>query len=413
MRIFWALLVSCLPALAVRSDEAKPTDTIRWGEAFSAISAATSSEKTVLMVITNDDPAIATRPSTDQDDNQPLWCLPVLTRSLMKAWQARPELRDKIILQQLPVGMPAKLTGGQLRNQPARAIIAICDGNYRLLSLTVGVPGVDELLTMIEDAEDARTLCQMHQEGSRQKLIASIGQRSAGRLGRMWRGALEEMMVAMGDGDFDEDADVPEATRQKQAGRLVVLHDNYQPTYLADVKLRFGLTEAADRTRLVILEQHSETRRPWAEAAIPFLVDEDFVTLWQPLCETLWGNAPIQLGQSDEALLQWWDSLGDTDSVVLSLQPPLLTQRLPWPPITDKRGLSWSDVQELAVALPYRSVNAQQLSTLLHTRDLKPVDIEMPSRARYLYFESKKKAGSVFREGEAPGRFVGILKRAK
>lgn len=31
------------------------------------------------------------------------------------------------------------------------------------------------------------------------------------RLGRMWRGALEEMIVALGDGQFDEDAAVPGA----------------------------------------------------------------------------------------------------------------------------------------------------------------------------------------------------------
>lgn len=196
------------------------------------------------------------------------------------------------------------------------------------------------------------------------------------------------------------------------------MSETYQPHYLADVNLRFGLNETADQTRLVILEQHPEARRPWAAASIPFLAGEDFLTLWKPLCESLWGFQPIMIDAEDAELLQWWDSLSDTEPVVFSLQPPLLSGRTPWPPVTAtgktaRRGLGWKDVQELVVQLPFRNIDAQQLFTLIHSRELKPVDIQLPTTARYLLFEPGKKAAWVAREGDPPGRFVGRLKRAQ
>lgn len=423
MRVTLAIFLLMSTALAARSDDdvpvGEPSNSIVWTKAFSSISAAKASESIVLIVITNDDPTLGNSSSDEpagEDLGRKLWCGPVLSRSIRKTWQARPDLRDRSVLQCLPAGMPAALTGGNLRNQPARAIVAVCDGNYRLLAFTIGVPDTEGLLTLIEDADDARLLNQMHRD-SRQKRIASIAQRTEERLSRAWRGALGEMMAAMGDGNFGGEEDVNDAVAQQQIGRLTLLHDTYEPHYLADVRLRFGLSEASDRTRLVILEQHPEARRPWAEAMIPFLAGDDFVTLWEPFCETLWGFQPIRINEDDEELLQWWDSQIEAGPVVLSLLPPLPARRLSWPPVDasgkkGKRGLGWQDAQDLAVELSYRAVDAQQLSILLHSRDLRPVDIQNPTRARYLFYEKKKKSGLAIREGEPPGRFVGILKRA-
>jgi hypothetical protein len=393
--------------------------TVEWTRAFSPISAADADRALVFMVITNDDPTIARPPAEDSprriDGN--LWCAAVFARSFRKACDVRQDLRGLAVVQSLPVGMPAELTGGKLRNRPARAIVAVCDGSYRLLGFTVGVPDTDGLLTLIEDAEDVRSLSQMLGK-ERDKLIAAVAQRSGERMGRIWRGALEEMIVVMGDGRFDDNADVPGATAQQQAGRLALLSETYQPYYLADAQLRFGLTETADQTRLVILEQHPEARRPWVNATMPFLASEDFLTLWNPLCESLWGFQPITMNAADPELLQWWDSLIDTEAVVFSLQPPLLARREPWPPVnaatkTNRRALGWKDVQELVVQLSHRTIDAQQLFRLIHSRGLPPVDIQLPTTARYLLFEPGKKTALVVREGEPPGRFVGRLKRAK
>lgn len=394
-------------------------ESIEWARAFSPISAVDADRTLVFMVITNDDPTIALPPAEDSPRriDAKLWCAEVFSRSFRKACDVRQDLRDQTVVQSLPVGMPAALTAGKLRNQPARAIVAVCDGSYRLLGFTVGVPDTDGLLTLIEDAEDVRSLSQMFGK-EREKLIAAVAQRSGERIGRTWRGALEEMIVAMGDGRFDDNADVPGATAQQQAGRLTLLSETYQPHYLADVQLRFGLTETADQTRLVILEQHPEARRPWVNATIPFLAGEDFLTLWNPLCESLWGFQPITMDAADPELLQWWDTRIDTEAVVFSLQPPLLARREPWPPVnaatkTNRLALGWKDVQQLVSQLSHRTIDAQQLFTLIHSRQLPPVDIQLPTAARYLLFEPGKKKALVVREGEPPGRFVGRLKRAK
>ncbi len=375
------------------------------------------------MAITNDDPFFDE--SSDRDRNKvesQVWCADVLARSVRKAKQSRADLRDRLSLQSVAAGMPAALTGGELRNQPARAVVAICDGNYRLLAFTAGVPDTAVLLTLIEDAEEVRSLRQMHERASEQ-LVAAIAQRSGERISRLWRSALEEMLVAMGAGNLgagnlNENADIPGAMAQRQLGRLTLLWETYAATYAADVKLRFGLTEAADRTRLVILEQHPQTRRPWCESMIPFFADNDFSTLWKPLCESLWGIEPIVKNVDATELLDWWDSQIETDAVVLSLLPPPLFRRDPWPPAdldgtTTKRGIGWHDLQQLVVQLPHRTIDAQQLSVLIRSRDLTAVDIQLPTTARYLFFEPKKKTAVVIRQGDPPGRFVARLKRAR
>lgn len=416
MRGSLAIVLLLSSVLALRGDEgaADDPDAVVWGKAFSSIS-ATDDDSLVILVITNDDPYIS--PSAPDEPQSPLWCTSVFSAAFRKAMQARPDVRERISLQPMAAGMPALLTGGELRNQPARAVIAICDGNYRLLAFTVGVPETPGLLTLIEDAEEVRLLSALHRE-AHEKIVAAVAQRSSQRVSRMWRGVLEQMLVALGADNLNDDADVPQAITQRQIGRLTLLSETYAPAYLADVRLRFGLSESADRTRLSILEQHPEARRPWCESMIPFLAGNDFLTLWSPLCETLWGVQPVVRDAEAAELLDWWDLQIKTDALVLSLQPPLLARRHPWPPVdpsgqTSKRGLGWNDVQELVVQRPYRTVDAQQLAVLIQSRELKPVDIQLPTMARYLFFEPKKKGAVVVREGDPPGRFVGQLKRAK
>ncbi len=417
MRVLLAASILLSMAIVVRADdgkaEAEDADAIVWSKVFSSISAADKDEF-VFVLITNDDPYLV----READANQlaaKLWCAPVLSRSVRNARLRRPDLRDRITVQALPVGMPANLSGGRPRNQPARAIVALCDGDYRLLAFSVGVPDTAGVLTLIEDAEEVQAIQRAEQQ-SGEKVVAAIAERSADRVSRLWRGGLEEMLAVLGVDKVDDDADVPGAIAQKQMGRLTLLAETYSPIYLADVKLRFALSEAADRDRLLVLEQHPEARRPWCEAMIPFLAGSDFLTLWSPLCESLWGFQPVRPDVQQKELLDWWDSQIKTDSVVLSLQPPLLARGDPWPPVIEgrsaRRGLGWNDVQKLVVELPYRTVDAQQLAVLIESRNLGAVDIQMPTRARYLFFEPRKKSPLVVREGEPPGKFAGVLKRA-
>lgn len=406
-----------------KADEASSPETVVWQKPFEAISSSEASETLVLVLITNDDPFL-TQAAIDQFEqeesdagpklkvprNPPVWCSDVLAYSYRKMLDQRVDLRRRIKLQSIAAGLPRELTGGQGRNIPSRAVLALCDGNYRLLGLTIGVPAPNELLTLIEDGEDVATIQELNRDQPAM-VVDQIAARSRDRLSRMWRAALQEVLSVMeGERSDADDNDRQEAFE----GRMRLLSDSFEPIYLADVKLRFGLTEASDQTRLVVLEQHPEARRPWCESIIPLVAGQDFALTWKELVESLWGHQPITADAEAPELLEWYDSQAKTDAVVLSLQAPFHLRRLRWPPIRDpssKRGVGWQEVHKLALQHPNRTVQPQQLAVLLRQRPLNAIDMQQPSLARYLLLEPKKKAPYVVRESDSPGRIAGMLKR--
>ncbi len=421
MRVTLALLLLAGFASSARSDEPQAEEVIPWQTPFQAISASDADDALVLVLITNEDPFATADSAPAATRNKiklanpipPVWCADVLGHAYLKTIRQRADLRGRLTIQSIAAGLPKELTGGEARNLPARAVLALCDGSYRLLAVTVGVPDADELLTLIEDGEDVAAMRQLHAE-DRTKTVHLIAQRSSERLSRLWRGVLEEVVVAM-HGDEDDDPGQDTESEQAFIDRMRLLGETFTPTYMADVRLRFGLTDAADRTRLVVLEQHPETRRPWCAAMIPFIAGSDFNVIWRELVESIWGHAPITADGEATELIEWFDTQIKTDAIVLSLKPPLHLRHLPWPPVTDKaarRGAGWQQVHELALEHPFRKVDAQQLAVLIRSRDLAAVDIERPSLARYLYLEPRKRLPYVVREGDPPGRFAGRLKRS-
>ncbi len=280
-------VASCARSAESATEETSADETVAWQEPFEAISASKASDSLVLILITNEDPFLIQerndRLSKEQktpkpDDakktshNPPVWCSDVLALSYRKTLDRRADLRGRLTLQSIAAGLPKELTGGADRNTPARAVLALCDGNYRLLGLTVGVPDTNELLTLIEDGEDIAAIRQLHSEHPTE-MAKLITERSSERLSRLWRGALEETVLAMEGDRSDDDTDRAESFE----GWMRLLSEIFEPVYLADVRLRFGLTDATDQTRLVILEQHPEARRPWCESMIPFIADRDFL----------------------------------------------------------------------------------------------------------------------------------------
>ncbi len=408
MRALLALTFLCATALTSAGDEPAVDETLSWQPPFTAVSAS-EPFSLVVMLITNDDAFAAIKPPA-KEGGQPQvtqWCRPNLQHAYRKALAARPDLKDRCFLQYLPAGTPQQLTGGHDRNQPERAIVAICNGNYQLLSLVVGVPDSDELLTMIEDAQQVQAFIELY-EGEIGKITGGIADRSMKRMTRLWRNALKEILAAMNADDRSG-----QAFLTTTLGRIAL---TFQEVYLTDVRLRFGLTDAADRIRLVVLEQHLEARRPWCEAMMPFVAGTDFTKTWKPLTEAVWQVAPVVHDADADELLAWWDTQVENDSLVLALDPPLLLRQQPWPPvdlggIADKRGLGWQDLQKLLLELPYRTVDGEQLATLVRDRGLPPLDIELPTRARYLFFEANKRAPLVIREGDIPGKPIGRVKR--
>ncbi len=303
--LFFAV-ASCARSDEPAAEETSTDETVAWQEPFEAISASKASDSLVLILITNEDPFL-TQEHNDRlnknrkrqsltaakkaNHNPPVWCSDVLAFSYRKALDRRVDLRGRLKLQSIAAGLPKELTGGTDRNTPARAVLALCDGNYRLLGLTVGVPDTDDLLTLIEDGEDIAGIRELHAEQPAE-IVKLIAERSSERLSRLWRGALEETVLAMEGDRSDDDTDRDESFE----GRMRLLSETFEPVYLADVRLRFGLTDATDQTRLVILEQHPEARRPWCESMIPFIADRDFLLVWQELVESIWGHQPITAG---------------------------------------------------------------------------------------------------------------------
>lgn len=412
--------LSSFPKCFVRADQPTSEQPISWQQPFEAISASKAKDALVLVVITNEDPfliqesaqAAKERDADGQATGQPpIWCANYLGATYRKALERRPDLRERLILQSIAAGMPKELTGGQARNTPARAVVALCDGEYRLLSLTIGVPDVDDLITLIEDGEEVATIQHLYTDDV-QGMVKTIAQRSNGRLSRLWQGALQVTLAMMrgelrpGEGEADIQPFLVE--------RMRLLADQFEPTYLADVKLRFGLIEESDRTRLVLLEQHPEARRPWCEAMIPFVAGYEMEDFWRGLVESVWGHQPITSDFAAKELLDWYDLQSKTGAVVLALRSSLRADLDPWPPVADptvRRGTNWQEVHALALEQPYREVDPQQLATLMHQRELGVVDIERPSTARYLLLDPKKRAPLVVRQSDPPGRFAGVLKR--
>ncbi len=407
------------------SDESTSDESVPWRKPFEPISASQETDALVLVLITNEDPFSLAETTNEQvSENElaagsswkpPVWCADVLEQAYRKALVTRADLRGRIVVQSIAAGLPKELTGGTDVNKPARAVLAICDGHYRLLSFMVGVPDGEDLLTLIEDAEDVAIVRGL-QEGDQNRLVDSIAQRSRERLSRLWRGVLDESIDAM-DGDRgggDEDASGQERSSKMQMWSLAEALD---PTYLADVRLRFGLTDQSDATRLIILEQHPEARRPWCDAMTPFTAGCDFPETWRTLVELIWGFPPITADAEANDLIDWFDLHIETDSVVLGLTPSLRLQHVAWPPVSvsgaSRRGVGWQKVHSLATLHPFRNVDAQQLATLIHSRDLVTVDLRQPTVARYLFIEPRKRRTHVVREGDPPGRFAGILKRSQ
>ena len=375
-------------------------------------------------MITNDDPfetqakidrikkrQASAKPKAKQNRNRvpPVWCANVLAVSYKKVIERRKELRGRLSLQSIAAGLPKELTGDVSRNSPQRAVLAICDSHYRLLGMQVGVPDAESLLTMIEDGEEVITLAQMHTEQSGE-LTKAIVQRSHERLGRTWQRALDQTDQAI------QGEDGKDQKSESFSGLVQLLSQAYDPVYLEDVRLRFEISDVTVAPRLVVLEQHTRTRRPWCEAMIPFVANHDFSLLWRELVETIWGFPPITSDSPAQEFLAWYDSQAKTDSIVLSLHQDLHFRIPPWSsrlnePTPQKEG--WGKVHEMATTHRFRKIQLQELATLIHQRSLSTIDIVRPSLARYVFFDAKKKKPYVVRQLDPPGRFAGMLKRSK
>ncbi|QDT07680.1 hypothetical protein K227x_61080 [Rubripirellula lacrimiformis] len=435
--LFGVAVVSGSTATGLSADDALVADdAIHWGDPLGPISATEADDKLVLLLITNDEPIRVDdavdvadgddqRAAVDAPNGVYGWCTDVFADAFRELRHRRPDLRSKLMLQWLPAGLPRELTGGKVSNGTARAVVLLCDGHYRLASFLVGVPDADDLLTLIEDGQEFQRLRSLDTQG-RQRVVANLAGRSSQRMDRLWRQVLEESVVAM-DGAADDRGGVKdrgigelepdfsyESFDQVATQRMLVLNERFGDMYLADVRLRFGLTEASDVERLVTLEQHIQTRRPWCEAMIPFIAGIQVDQQWPTLVELIWGHPAIRGDFDASELVQQIKTLGKDETFVFSIQPPTALRNIPWPPISDDTsgaGAGWQRVQELATKTRYREVDWQQLAAAIRGGDLTPIDVRGNSLLRYVILPAGKTKPLPVFQNSPPGRVVGLLKR--
>ena len=423
----WMALITASGAVA---------EPISWRRGLEPLSGDRASDRLIFAVTTND------APSGIRDEPAQLWCGQILRRRFDELFQRRPELTGHLVFQAVPAGRPAILTGGEARHRPGRMVIAICDPRLRLLALAVGIPDVDALHELIQDAEEARRLSG---EG-RSRLQTQLAARAAEWLPRRWSEAMQASLhtataVPLEGASADANcaaSDVPRerppgaTQRQESDGRIPADQPppldlgprlvarralaDLAPIYRQDVRLRFGIAFDQAPRRLAVLEQHAETRRPWCEALLPVLVDLDWQQLWRPVVASLWRDAPFDRQPIDEQLLNWFRWHVGRQPVVLELgaesRHPAGKQRTAH--ATDRRTTGATlDAQLAGVfqAMPYRTVSMEQLAGLLEQSGGSPIDIALPSPARYAIFAPGEPAPLVIRAGDSAAKWRGRIRR--
>lgn len=413
----FATVFSCSLLQAQNADEKQAEDQsegLTYREPFSGLSPNEIQSKLVVFLITDEDPFAWTKAKLEQANNNRLgggpdvWCGREFRKSFQKLFVSRPDLKDLCIAQRVVAGLPSNLTAGVRRPLPSRAIIAICDGNYRLLTLSVGVPQSDDLLRLIEDAEEAKTMLSLHGDDP-EKVMEAVAARTHSRIRRVYGETLQRLAEPMaGDESLYT---VDEAWIAKYARMIAEL----QPTYFFDIKLRFGLSDAGDLVRLIVLEQHCETRQNWCDTVAPFVVGRPFRELIHPLVDTTWGTpAVLDIDATQhEELLSWFSSRRENSTVVLSIKPTHLDRGITWPPPNVSRNplakRDWNALEAAMSKHPFRSLDAEQLAVILRANDEMSVDLFSPARARYVFFEADKRKPFLIRENDLPGKFLGRL----
>ena len=420
MRISFLLVLFLLHGSTFQSIHAEdPAEkpAMLWQAPFTAWSEQDTTNKIVLMLVTNDNAfrdshsdAKKTAAETT-DPSRHGWCAPDFEKSCKRMLEVRPDLKNCISLQSIFAGTPLELSGGKPANTPSRVVLFVCDGNYRILALSVGIPSADELTTLVEDAQEAKLLLGSN-DTDRWHTTTLLVQRSKERIGRVWNLKLDEVTQAkekqfalIRDGAVEPPSSL---ARFESCSLRCKPYSSMTPSYGS---YQFQL----DARRLVILEQHTETRDPWSQALTPFIAGMSGETL-ENICEFLWQQCAVAADSDQTDFLTWYDSHLKSGPFVLQVESPSHMRHRPWPPIAPpkhRNGTSWTTTHDFAMKFPVRTITPQQLTVLIRERELKPINFFSPSMARYLLVSSNNRLPQIIREQDLPARFLGLLRRPK
>ncbi|SMP54277.1 hypothetical protein SAMN06265222_104229 [Neorhodopirellula lusitana] len=407
----------------VKEAVAHVSDTGFWTSPMREVDTATADQTLLVIVITDDiDPAWISLDKTIRLANRPVcWCETSITKAVAAIPPGFAHPSAPIEGQHWPLGIPKVLTGGESNLPPGRTITVVTDGHYRTLGVIVGIPEDQELVRLIEEAEETRGWLRQHRREPDQ-LVKKLAERSRQRLPRIWQLQLDQQVAALGTTPLEQVADAisqnERFTKQVQI-RFGQVADQVQHTYKQHIEQRFGMTPETDFRRLVALEQHSATRMPWMTTLLPFMAGADLRNVYLDLAETVWDQRamPIQM-QGKDPLGDWLTQFGDQGPFALHIPPPYLRNRteLQLAKVSDiaqRRGFGWQDLDEALGNGPVRETNLRELATWLYRSKKRPLDLQRPSQTRYLFFRSSTDSPYPIRDGEPPGRSITMIRQVQ
>ncbi|MEM9589135.1 MAG: hypothetical protein AAGA03_17775 [Planctomycetota bacterium] len=383
---------------------------------FTAHSTGQNEHPLVLLVVTDDDCYVA--------NETPLWCDASLHMRWGSLLQQRPGLHKSMVVQRLRAGPPSFMRGQTKPRPGQRVLMLLCDPQYRLLGLSVGLPDTEGFLQLIEDAEETASILQLAGDDD-QSSLEQLADRTRQRAYRLWREAFDLAWTEFRDGDYAAKSD--ESRKEPQAMllamnarlRLGLIDRLLSPTYATDVRRRFHVDWSANRARLIALEQHAETRQAWCDAVTPMLVGTESEILWRPLTELVWGQPTITRQPLNQEIASWWKTNHPDSTVSLT---PTSEFRLSDPPdpvaatgLSDKAAKrvsqGWQQLQDLLLQHPHRTISLDQLAALYADQELPSVDLLLPQAARHLLFTANRPIPMMIRPNELPGKYISQVQR--
>ncbi|MCC9602520.1 hypothetical protein LOC67_18365 [Stieleria sp. JC731] len=381
-------------------------------ELFERPSASQTDSKWALILVTDEASDVHKREKLLAADKEaftgPLWCESLLQAAVADATKLRPGLKEQFVIQRVAAGLPSNVFSDPTQILPRQSILFICDRQLRVMNFCVGVPDSDDLLRLLEEAEETSTLFSLN-ENNPKALSQALLQWSKERVLRHYREFIEEQAIE----DFVAEGSGSEDNASNKSWRNLFRRyvTGLQPVYQFDANLRFTVAVETSTPRSRVLEQHCETRHDWCVSVSPLIVSKPIEDVISPIVDAAWRQPPVidTDEKSHSELIRWFDSRREVATTVLAIEPELLAQQFPWPPpnVNPKmEGRSWVDLQKVLAKHAYRQVTVEQLAVILEHSEQKNISLTGPSRLRYVVFQQKKPNPILIRESDLPHKLI-------
>ncbi|TWU04642.1 hypothetical protein Pla52nx_000904 [Stieleria varia] len=395
---------------------------------MSELPSETGEHALILLLLTDD----ANQEQTLEPAWKSAWCGLAIEDTVAKLLKRRPDLKDRFVIQHARLGLTTELIGGLAPPPGRRVLLVMLDREHRLLGFTLGVPELETLHALVEDAEEvSQQISLSTRQGSENvlpmdpatALTELLMDRANSRLNRSWQTALasakqtlKNPFGAEPEPIEDEDNAKPgeQSFKRKHLSDVVSF---FRPVYQIDLTLRFGPSVTAEPVRQIQVEQHTETAQLFCDSLLPFLAGADMNALFVDFASVMWSQPVVTKESDTEDWGTWWMEQPEGEMVVITIVPDLGMQKKAL--LADSatatlkgRGIGWTELQKLLEQDgSFQSISISGLATLLRDQNLAPIQLTVPSFARYLVFKDKTAEPVVIREGDLPAKHFTRIKR--